>query len=94
MDESPYTETLFPGLIAALPRGVTLWHGLDDMILLADGTRVTIQNMTWGGLQGFQSAPNTTLKFDGKDYGVQHTERGLTYYEGALGRDGLIASVG
>ena len=75
-----------PGLIATLPRGVTLWHGLDDMILLSEGTRVTIQNMTWGPpggeLQGFQSEPTKRVEFEGMDYGVQHTERGLTYYEG------------
>ena len=74
-----------PGLIATLPRGVTLWHGLDDMILLSEGTRFTVQNMTWGPpggeLQGFQSEPTKKLEFEGVDYGVQHTERGLTYYE-------------
>ncbi|KAH7096647.1 alpha/beta-hydrolase [Auriculariales sp. MPI-PUGE-AT-0066] len=85
IDDSPYTDTIIPGLISSLPRGVTLWHGLDDMIVLAEGTRLTIQNMTWGATgsekQGFQSAPTEDLILDGKKYGTQHTERGLTYYE-------------
>lgn len=80
-DPSPYTKTLFPGLIRALPRGVTLWHGLEDMNLLANGTRVTIQNLTWAGHQGFQRQPRTPIIIDGKHAGIQHSERGLTYYE-------------
>ncbi|EJD45521.1 alpha/beta-hydrolase [Auricularia subglabra TFB-10046 SS5] len=80
-DPSPFTKTLFPGLIRALPRGLTLWHGLEDMNLLANGTRVTIQNLTWAGHQGFQRAPLTRIIVDGKDAGIQHSERGLTYYE-------------
>lgn len=80
-DKSPYSSTILPGLIEALPRGVTLWHGLDDIFVLANGTRLTIQNMTWGGLQGFQTPITQQIIFDGKPNGVQHSERGLTYYE-------------
>ena len=32
-------------------------HGLLDFLLIANGSLVTIQNMTWNGAQGFQSAP-------------------------------------
>ena len=32
-------------------------HGLQDYLLLANGTLATIQNMTWNGLQGFQEPP-------------------------------------
>lgn len=34
---------------------VIIGHGLLDMILIANGTLLTIQNMTWGGKLGFQS---------------------------------------
>ncbi|EJD40245.1 alpha/beta-hydrolase [Auricularia subglabra TFB-10046 SS5] len=71
-DSSPFSEVLFPGLISAMPRGLTLWHGLDDMNALANGTRLTIQNLTWAGAQGFQTAPSIP---------IFHSERGLTYYE-------------
>jgi carboxypeptidase D len=80
-DNSPYSETLFPHLLATLPRGVTLWHGLDDAILFDLGDRVTIQNLTWGGVQGFQTAPSTPLVVDGSQKGIYHSERNLTYLE-------------
>lgn len=80
-DQSPYSDTILPSLIESLPRGVTLWHGVDDILLLANGTRLTIQNMTWAGLQGFRKPITQQLLFDGALSGVQHSERGLTYYE-------------
>ena len=68
-DPSPYSETLFAALIDALPRGLTLWHGTDDMVLLANGTRLTIQNLTWAGAQGFQQPPTEPIVIDGKTRG-------------------------
>ncbi|KAF7298105.1 Carboxypeptidase Cpds [Mycena chlorophos] len=63
-------------------------HGLADMILIAEGTRIAIQNMTWGGLQGFQTPIEPeSFVVDSPVAGVQgvygntHTERGLTYIE-------------
>jgi carboxypeptidase D len=35
-------------------------HGLLDFLLFANGSLITIQNMTWNGLQGFQTAPSKT----------------------------------
>ncbi|KZT30601.1 alpha/beta-hydrolase [Neolentinus lepideus HHB14362 ss-1] len=80
-DESAYTETLFPHLLATLPHGVTLWHGLDDAILFNLGDRITIQNLTWNGAQGFQTAPTTPLLLNGAQKGIYHSERNLTYIE-------------
>ena len=61
------------------------------MILIANGTLLAIQNMTWGGKLGFQSPPVepffvpyhaepslATLGASGV-MGTAHTERGLTY---------------
>ncbi|KAF5383419.1 hypothetical protein D9757_006171 [Collybiopsis confluens] len=51
-----------------------------DFILVAEGTRIAIQNMTWSGAQGFQT-PIVPESFTVKDFGVfgnEHTERGLT----------------
>ncbi|KZT37407.1 alpha/beta-hydrolase [Sistotremastrum suecicum HHB10207 ss-3] len=81
LDNSAYSETLFPNLLANLPRGMTLWHGLIDSILFNIGDRLTIQNLTWGGLQGFQTAPSTPLIVGGTQAGIFHTERNLTYIE-------------
>ncbi|KAI9640380.1 hypothetical protein NHQ30_011125 [Ciborinia camelliae] len=37
---------------------VIIGHGLLDFLLFANGSLITIQNMTWNGLQGFQKAPS------------------------------------
>ncbi|QRV95480.1 Serine carboxypeptidase [Ceratobasidium sp. AG-Ba] len=80
-DDSAYTETLFPDLLDRLPKGFSLWHGLVDSILFSGGTRITIQNLTWGGQQGFQEPITTPLMVNGAQRGVYHTERKLTYIE-------------
>ncbi|MCJ1386486.1 hypothetical protein MMC17_009612 [Xylographa soralifera] len=36
---------------------VLMGHGLKDFLLFANGSLATIQNMTWNGKQGFQTAP-------------------------------------
>ena len=38
-------------------------HGLLDFLLFADGSLLTIQNMTWNGAQGFQTAPSSVDNF-------------------------------
>jgi carboxypeptidase D len=80
-DNSTYSETLFPYLLSALPHGITLWHGLSDGLLLSLGDRITIQNLTWAGAQGFQEPPTTPLVVGGLQKGIYHTERNLTYIE-------------
>ncbi|KAL9095003.1 MAG: hypothetical protein Q9165_002605 [Trypethelium subeluteriae] len=37
---------------------VIIGHGWLDYLLLANGTLASIQNMTWNGLQGFQTRPS------------------------------------
>ncbi|KAK6330462.1 hypothetical protein TWF696_003353 [Orbilia brochopaga] len=59
-------------------------HGLHDFILLADGSRMAIQDMNWGGKQGFQEAPTKKfiVPYDGQgEMGLWHEERKLTYVE-------------
>jgi carboxypeptidase D len=58
-------------------------HRHQDYILLAEGTRIAIQNMTWSGKQGFQT-PIEDQSFNISTFGISgnsHTERGLTYVE-------------
>lgn len=61
-------------------------HGLGDFILIAEGTRIVIQNMTWAGLQGFQTPiQNDSFIVNGMGaMGNVHQERGLTFYEVVL----------
>ncbi|TFY81745.1 hypothetical protein EWM64_g2266 [Hericium alpestre] len=80
-DDSPYSETLFPDLLSRLPRGLTLWHGLLDSLLLNVGDRTTIQNLTWNGAQGFSKPPTVRLVVNGTQRGAYQSERGFTYIE-------------
>ncbi|KAF8120710.1 Alpha/Beta hydrolase protein [Boletus edulis] len=81
----PPAFTVLPNVIEKNVRTVIV-HGLADFILIAEGTRIVIQNMTWNGLQGFQTPiANDSFVVDGVGaYGNMHSERGLTYYEVAL----------
>ncbi|KAI1113558.1 serine carboxypeptidase [Nemania sp. NC0429] len=57
------TDTSDPSTWRVLPhvidttKNVIIGHGTLDMILLPNGTLLSIQNMTWGGKLGFESAP-------------------------------------
>ncbi|KAJ7668514.1 alpha/beta-hydrolase [Mycena polygramma] len=78
----PSTLSVLPNVIEKSER-VVIVHGLADFILVAEGTRIAIQNMTWNGAQGFQTpiVPETFTLKDMGVYGNEHTERGLTYVE-------------
>ncbi|KAF6743526.1 alpha/beta-hydrolase [Ephemerocybe angulata] len=81
----PSVHKILPGVIAKSTRSVII-HGLADFILIADGSRIAIQNMTWNGKQGFQKPiPTDSFLVDGIGaMGSAHTERGLTYIEVVL----------
>jgi carboxypeptidase D len=95
-DTSPQSSyEVIPRVIDALDRTI-IAHGMLDYILLYNGTLLTIQNMTWGGMQGFQTAPSdpffvpyhedmsyTSLSAKGI-MGTTHTERKLTWVAQAL----------
>ncbi|KAL8807085.1 MAG: hypothetical protein Q9182_000918 [Xanthomendoza sp. 2 TL-2023] len=51
-----------PRVIEALNNTI-IAHGMLDFILIANGTLATIQNMTWNGAQGFQTAPSSRKNF-------------------------------
>jgi carboxypeptidase D len=72
-------------------QNVVVGHSALDVILLANGTLLALQNMTWGGVQGFQARPDqpfyvpangmttaSTLAAAGV-FGSLVSERGLTY---------------
>ncbi|KAK0191664.1 alpha/beta-hydrolase [Armillaria mellea] len=81
----PPSFTVLPNVIEKSNRTV-IAHGLADFILIAEGARIVIQNMTWNGLQGFQTPiENDSFIVDGVGaLGTAHTERGLTFVEVAL----------
>jgi carboxypeptidase D len=91
------SDTSDPSSYRAIPnvinrtRNVQIAHGAMDMVLLANGTLLAIQNMTWGGQLGFQSEPREPLfvphhpnpavaSSSGQGVlGTWHSERGLTW---------------
>ncbi|GJC86090.1 putative serine carboxypeptidase ARB_06414 [Colletotrichum liriopes] len=96
IDESqnpgPGSLPVIPGIIERTGN-VIIGHGLRDLILQSTGTLLAIQNMTWEGMQGFQTRPETTLHIPyhsnaelgalagAGGLGVWRSERGLTYFE-------------
>lgn len=60
-------------------------NGNLDFLLNTNGTLLAIQNMTWGGLQGFQASPTSNELFV-----PYHPE----YNGGALASDGIVGSWG
>ncbi|KAJ7776554.1 alpha/beta-hydrolase [Mycena maculata] len=66
----------------AAARGVAIvfYSGNDDSLVQHRGTQVIIQNMTFGGTQGFARKPATPWFDDsGRFAGIVHQERGVTY---------------
>ncbi|OSC99902.1 alpha/beta-hydrolase [Trametes coccinea BRFM310] len=59
---------------------IVFYSGNDDSLVQHRGTEVIIQNMTFGGVQGFSHKPSTPWFDDAGDFaGIVHQERGLTY---------------
>ncbi|KAL9071579.1 MAG: hypothetical protein Q9161_004146 [Pseudevernia consocians] len=95
-DSSPPSGlSILPGVIEKLNKTI-IAHGALDYILIANGTLLMIQNMTWNGAQGFTSKPSdeffvpyhtqdnpSTLAGAGV-FGTTHTERSLTFVEVSL----------
>ncbi|KAJ7208969.1 alpha/beta-hydrolase [Mycena pura] len=82
-DPSPEPMTFLSELAAnasARGVGIVFYSGNDDGQITHRGTEVTIQNLTFGGIQGFTRKPATAFTDDeGNFAGIIHQERGLTY---------------
>ena len=76
----PPDVSVLPGVIDKSVRTV-IQHGSLDYVLIADGSKLAIQNMTWGGARGFQTKPSKDLIVDGSVQGNYHAERKLTFIE-------------
>jgi carboxypeptidase D len=65
--ETPFGDTSLPSSLGPLPsviertNNVVINNGMLDFVIFANGTLVSIQNMTWNGAQGFQKAPSNSL---------------------------------
>ncbi|KAI0329310.1 alpha/beta-hydrolase [Cubamyces sp. BRFM 1775] len=59
---------------------IVFYSGNDDSLVQHRGTEVIIQNMTFGGIQGFSRKPSTPWFDDAGNFaGIVHQERGLAY---------------
>lgn len=58
----PSALSVIPGVIERT-NNVIIGHGMLDYLLIMNGTLATINNMTWNGKQGFQTAPSKELNF-------------------------------
>ncbi|KAF8271692.1 Alpha/Beta hydrolase protein [Lactarius quietus] len=78
----PPTFTVLPNVIEKSNR-TAIVNGLADFTFIAAGTRIALQNMTWGGKQGFQKPiVNDSFIVDGVGaFGTMQSERGLAYFE-------------
>jgi len=78
----PPAFTVLPNVIEKSKRSVIV-HGLADFILIAEGARIVLQNMTWNEKQGFQTPLHLdSFIVDGVGaMGNLQSERGLTYVE-------------
>ena len=86
----PSGLTVLPSVIDRT-KNVVIGHGALDYVLIANGTLLAIQNMTFGGKLGFQSPPTEPFFVPYHEdadlssmagagvFGTAHTERGLTY---------------
>lgn len=68
--------------LSELSKNVSMvfFSGNDDALVAHRGTELTIQNMTFGGIQGFTARPSTPFSdTDGNFAGIIHQERNVTY---------------
>ncbi|KAI0344379.1 alpha beta-hydrolase [Trametopsis cervina] len=83
IDTSPEPMTFLSALASnASSHGIkiVLYSGNDDAISPHFGTEVTIQNTTFGGIQGFTERPSTPWWDDNGNWaGIVHQERDWTY---------------
>lgn len=78
---APVSMSVLPGVIEKSKRTI-IAHGMADYVLIAQGTRIAIQNMTWDGEQGFRKPITDDFLVHGQGtMGRWREERGLTYAE-------------
>ncbi|KAK3358298.1 serine carboxypeptidase [Lasiosphaeria ovina] len=78
VNAGPGSQPVIPHVVDRT-QNVLIGHGSQDFVLIADGTLLAIQNMTWGGQLGFQERPRRAATITGAGViGTAHTERGLT----------------
>jgi carboxypeptidase D len=83
-------QKVLPQVIEATNR-VLIANGALDMIIITNGTLLSIQNMTWHGKLGFQSQPSTPIVITLPDlqYGPAFAHNGIAGLENPQGTMGV-----
>ncbi|KAJ5094138.1 hypothetical protein N7456_009999 [Penicillium angulare] len=83
-------EKVLPQVIEATNR-VLIGNGDYDMVIITNGTLLSIQNMTWNGHLGFQKKPEKPIVIDLPDLQYQSVfaENGMTGLDGGQGVMGI-----
>ncbi|GAB7341906.1 hypothetical protein MBLNU457_g0214t2 [Dothideomycetes sp. NU457] len=83
-------QRVLPQVIEATNR-VLIGNGQWDMVIITNGTLLSIQNMTWNGGLGFQEQPSTPIDISTPDlmYRSAFDQHGLTGVDGAQGIMGI-----
>lgn len=83
-------QKVLPQVIEATNR-VLVANGDYDMIILTEGTLLSIQNMTWNGKLGFQQKPSTPINIQMPDllYTSAFNSNGLQGLDGPQGLMGI-----
>ena len=79
---SPQEVGIMTRLIDNSPSGRTvIQNGVLDVIIMALGSALSIQNLTFGDSRGFHHKPTRELIVGGEKKGLVQTERGLTFLQ-------------
>jgi len=83
-------QHVLPQVIEATNR-VLVSNGDYDMVILTNGTLMSIQNMTWNGKLGFQTPPSTPVNIDIPDlvYADTFNANGIPGADGPQGVMGI-----
>lgn len=82
VDQNPsYENSILAQMIESSKRFYMLQGDL-DAIVVANGTKIGLQNLTWNGGQGIKQIPTIPLKdLEGKQQALASDERGLRFIE-------------
>lgn len=88
-ESSDPIQKVLPQVIEETNR-VLVSNGDLDMIIITNGTLLSIQNMTWGGKLGFQRRPSTPINIHTSDLVYNHVfadngETGIDGPQGVMG---------
>lgn len=82
VDRNPSFENSILAQMIESSKRFYIMNGDLDALIIANGTKLALQNLTWNGGQGFEQPPSISLKdLNGKKQAISSDERGLRFME-------------